>query len=137
MITNIKDALQTILKEITEFKGVYNYEPGKEGIPSKLPACTIATTGMSECIPSEVAGMDRVYNVVIKGYVKLVDAEDTQKDLDNIIDMVLDVLQKYPSINKSCDSFVITGSDVVHLIARKNPVSVINFYLNITEEVTL
>jgi len=137
MITNIKDNLKTILTEIVEFKKVYGYEPGKEGIPSALPAFTIKTTGMDEVIPSEIAGQDRIYNVIVKAYIKLIDAENTQKDIDNVIDLVLNELQAKPSLDGSCDFFKVTAVDVIHLTDRKNPVSVVNFYLSITEEVNV
>jgi len=134
MITNIKTKLKTILEETTDFEGVYNYEPGKEGIPSKLPACTMITLG-ADAEFDETRAMNRIYNVAIKVYIKLVDAEDTQNDVDKFIDLVLDKLQDYPDISGSCDYFVITSIEVDYKTAVINPVAIVNFYLSIKEEV--
>lgn len=134
MITNIKNKLKTILSEIEEFEGVYKYEPGKEGIPSKLPACTISTLG-ADATFEEVKAMNRIYNVVIKAYIKLVDAEDTQNDIDKFIDLVLDKLQDNPGLSDSCDLFEISSIEIVYKTDVINPVAILNFYLSITEEV--
>lgn len=137
MITNIKTNLKTILTEITEFKGVYDYEPGKEGIPSILPACTISTLGISEFIPSEIDSLDRVYNVAVKVYLKLTGAKDVQQDIDSFIELVINKLQANPSLGGSCDYLRIASVGVDYLRDRKNPVSVTNFYLDITKEVSV
>mgnify|MGYP001114456971 CR=1 FL=1 len=134
MLIDIKNNLKIILEEIGEFKKVYGYEPGKEGIPSLLPTCTISTLGLSNVLPSEITAFDRVYKIVIKAYIKLLDAEDTQADIDNIIDVVINKLQEYPSFNGSCDFYNITSIDVDYLTGRTNPVAVVNFYLDITKE---
>lgn len=134
MIANIKNKLKTILLTIDDFEGVYNYEPGKEGIPSKLPACTMITLG-ADAEYDEKRAMNRIYNVAIKVYIKLIDAEDTQNDVDKFIDLVLDKLQDYPDISESCEYFVITSIEVNYLTAVINPVAIVNFYLSITEEV--
>lgn len=136
MIINIKNKLKTILSEITEFEKVYNYEPGKEGIPSKLPACTISTLG-ADAEFDETKAMNRIYNVVIKAYIKLVDAEKVQNYIDSFIDLVLDKLQKNPDISDSCDFFEISSIEVVYRTDVINPVAIVNFYLSITEEVNL
>lgn len=134
MITNIKNKLKTILSTIDDFEGVYNYEPGKEGIPSKLPACTMITLG-ADTEFDEKRAMNRIYNVVIKVYIKLVDAEDTQNDVDKFIDLVLDKLQDYPDLSESCEYFVITSIEVEYKTAVINPVAIVNFYISVTEEI--
>lgn len=134
MITNIKNKLKIILSEIEGFEGVYNYEPGSEGIPSKLPACTISTLG-AETEFDEKRAMNRIYNVVIKPYIKLVDAETAQNDIDSFIDLVLDKLQEYPDLSGSCDFFEITSIGVDYKRDVINPLAIVNFYLSITEEV--
>jgi len=136
-IINIKTQLKTILEEITEFKGVYGYEPGKEGIPSDLPACTISTLGISEFIPSEIDSLDRVYNVAVKVYLKLTGSESVQQDVDNFIELVTNKLQANSSLGGSCDFSKIISVAVDYLRDRKNPVSVINFYLDIKKEVSI
>ena len=134
MITDVKNSLKTILSTIDDFEGVYNYEPGKEGIPSKLPACTMITLG-ADTEFDEKRAMNRIYNVIIKVYIKLVDAEDTQNDVDKFIDLILDKLQDYPDISGSCDYWVISSIEVNYLTAVINPVAIVNFYISITEEV--
>lgn len=136
-LTNIKTQLKTILEKITQFKKVYEYEPGKEGIPSNLPACTISTLGISEFVPSEIDSLDRVYNVAVKVYLKLIGAKNVQQDIDSFIELVINKLQANSSLGGSCDYFRITSVAVDYLRDRKNPVSVINFYLDITEEVSI